>query len=221
MRYLGLALYAEGQTDYHFLLPLLQKLCEDICVSEANCTVEVSPVLGLDDSDDLKNAAREVRITDAARSALGAWNILFVHADGGNDPRRAYGERVQPALDRIGLEFAGPHVAVAAIPVREMEAWVAADGDAFRDVLGITHSNAELGLPLTPPDAEGLPDPKATLDGAFENLNPRRKKRLRGISPFLSALGEKVNLDALRRLSAFKRLEDDLRGALRDLHIID
>lgn len=36
MHYLGLALYAEGATDYYFLRPLLLRLCEDICTQEAS-----------------------------------------------------------------------------------------------------------------------------------------------------------------------------------------
>ena len=35
MQYLSLALYAEGPTDYRFLSPLLQRLCEDICLRDA------------------------------------------------------------------------------------------------------------------------------------------------------------------------------------------
>ena len=35
MHYLGLALYAEGPTDYYFLRPLLPRLCEDICLRMA------------------------------------------------------------------------------------------------------------------------------------------------------------------------------------------
>ncbi len=41
MHYLGIALYAEGPTDYYFLRPLLQRLCEDICLRESPHSVEV------------------------------------------------------------------------------------------------------------------------------------------------------------------------------------
>ena len=53
MQYLSLALYAEGPTDYRFLSPLLQRLCEDICLRDALDLVEVSEVLALDDSEDI------------------------------------------------------------------------------------------------------------------------------------------------------------------------
>ena len=85
MRTLGLALYAEGRTDYYFLLPLLQRLCEDICLREARVDVDVSAVLGLDHPAALNEASREDRITEAARLARESWNILFIHADGAGD----------------------------------------------------------------------------------------------------------------------------------------
>ena len=89
MQYLSLALYAEGPTDYRFLLPLLQRLCEDICLRDALDLVEVSEVLALDDSDETRKESRGHRILDAARRARGAWRILFVHADGESNPDRS------------------------------------------------------------------------------------------------------------------------------------
>lgn len=81
MHYLGLALYAEGSTDYSFLCPLLERLCADLCTSEAVQEVEVSTVLALNHPAHLNNARREQRILAAAKEARGAWGVLFVHAD--------------------------------------------------------------------------------------------------------------------------------------------
>lgn len=71
MQYLSLALYAAGLTDYRFLSPLLQRLCEDICLRDALDLVEVSEVLALDDSDETRKESRGHRILDAARRAGG------------------------------------------------------------------------------------------------------------------------------------------------------
>jgi hypothetical protein len=101
MRYLGLALYAEGRTDYYFLQPLLERLCVDICLREASESIEVTAVLGLDHPPASEQESREVRIREAARSALGQWSVLFVHADGAGDPVRARGEQIR--LDRLRL----------------------------------------------------------------------------------------------------------------------
>ena len=90
MHYLGLALYAEGRTDYYFLRPLLLRLCEDICLNEANQAVEFGEeVVGLNEPARLKDAPREQRIVGAAREAQGAWRILFIHTDGASNAERA------------------------------------------------------------------------------------------------------------------------------------
>ena len=64
MHYLGLALYAEGPTDYGFLCPLLRRLCEDICTRDASDLVEVSDVLSLDHPQATQEALRTATIRD-------------------------------------------------------------------------------------------------------------------------------------------------------------
>ncbi len=71
MHYLGLALYAEGPTDYYFLRPLLLRLCEEICLNEANQSVELGEMISLNEPARLRNAPREERIIEAAREARG------------------------------------------------------------------------------------------------------------------------------------------------------
>jgi hypothetical protein len=162
MHYLGLALYAEGPTDYYFLCPLLRRLCEDICAQEANQSVEVTDVLPLDHPVTSGEASREIRIRDAARLAGGAWRIIFVHADGSGDPGRMREQLAQPALDLLRQEFQGKGLGVAVIPVRETEAWAIADGDALRRVFGTTIIDKDMGLPRTAKALESDADPKAT-----------------------------------------------------------
>ena len=62
MRYLGLALYAEGPTDYRFLSSLLRRLVESLCARLASDIIEVSEVLPLDAPADCKETARGGRI---------------------------------------------------------------------------------------------------------------------------------------------------------------
>ena len=90
MHYLGLALYAEGPTDYYFLRPLLLRLCEEICLNEANQSVEFGEeVISLNEPARMKDAPREERIIEAAREARGAWRIVFIHTDGAGSAERA------------------------------------------------------------------------------------------------------------------------------------
>lgn len=219
MQYLGLALYAEGPTDYYFLRPMLQRLCEDLCASEASEPVDVSEVLSLNHPEELHEEPREQRILAAAKLAQDSWRILFVHADGANDPARARHEQVEPCLSLLGAFFKDDGVGVAVVPIRETEAWGIADGDAVRSAFGTELSDVQLGLPARRA-VEAVADPKAVLLGAFHATNPSGRRRKQGPSPYLNTLGEAVSLHHLRELVAFDRLVSDLREALQKLQIL-
>ena len=220
MRYLGLALYAEGATDYRFLSPLLLRLCEDICLRHASQPVDVSGVLALDDRPGMKKKPREERIADAAMDAAGSWDVLFVHSDGESDPALAVRERIAPALTRLrstGL----PHAeGVAVVPVRETEAWVLTDGDALRAVFGVSLDDAALGLPAPGAAVESVDDPKKRLNLAFEATRPGGRRARAGAASLLNALGERVSLPRLRAVPSFRAVEDELIAALGRLGIL-
>lgn len=220
MIYLGLALYAEGPTDDHFLQPLLHRLCDDLCLRGATQPVDIGGVVRLDDVAQAEGRPREARIVEAARQHQGAWQVLFVHTDGAGDVDQARRQRTQPALDALTREFAGAGCGVAVVPVRETEAWAICDGEALRQVLGTTLDDRSLGLPASARAAESVPDPKAALNGAFRSTNPAPKRLRRGVSPLLNALGESVSLERLRQLPSFLALEDELRVALHRLRVL-
>ncbi len=55
MRYLGLALFAEGPTDYRFLPPVLRRTTEELCLN-ARTTVEIGDVLNLYPPEEYQDA---------------------------------------------------------------------------------------------------------------------------------------------------------------------
>jgi hypothetical protein len=220
MHYVGLALYAEGPTDYHFLRPLLLRLCMDVCTRHADSLVEFNEQLvSLDHPPASRIAPRAQRILEAAKMARGAWRIVFVHADAAGDPVKARGNLVRPALDLLLQEFAGDGIGVAVIPIRETEAWTLSDGDALRAVFMTARSDVELDVPAIG-TIESLHDPKARLQQIFLATKPSLRNRRAGTSPWLEALGETVALDRLRQLAAFRALESELVLALKQLNII-
>lgn len=221
MHYLGLALYAEGPTDYYFLRPLLLRLCIDICVHQADSPVEFNEdFIALDDPAHARGAARHQRIVEAAKQARGAWRIVFVHTDGSGDPAHTRQRLVQPTLEGLQRECAGQGVGVAVIPIRETEAWALADGDALRHAFSTTKSNAELNVPDIGL-VEALADPKARLTQVHLATNPTGRSRRAGTSPRLATLGEAVSLSRLRQLPGFRVLESELIAALVQLNVLE
>ena len=220
MHYLGLALYAEGTTDYQFLTPLLPRLCDHLCATESLAPVDVGDVVALDHPSALHERPRDERIAAAAALHEGAWNIVFVHADGAGDPEKARAEAVQPALDALRARFPAAAPAIGVVPVRETEAWLLADGEALRSVFGVNLTDAQLRLPSPRHLVEALIDPKAVLQAAFMATGPTGQRRRKGTSPMLGALGDQVSLDCLAHLPSFRRLTEDLRAALLQMGVL-
>lgn len=220
MHYLGLALYAEGPTDYQFLGPLLPRLCAHLCATESKASVDVGEVVPLNHPDTLKGRPRDERIAAAAAMHEGAWHIVFVHVDGSGDPDKARSQSVQPALDALHSRFPAAAPGVGVVPVRETEAWLLVDGDALRSVFGVNLSDAQLGLPSPRHTAESCIDPKAVLNAAFLATRPTGLRRRKGTAPMLTALGDQVSLESLAHLPSFRRLTEDLRTALRHMGVL-
>ncbi|MDP3294669.1 MAG: hypothetical protein Q8M37_08015 [Nevskia sp.] len=220
MRYLQPALYAEGKDDYAFLSPLLLRLCEDLCARHSQEPVECGPVLGLDHPACTNDAPRAERIIAAAREAAPAWNVLFIHTDGGNDPDRQREQRVAPALSLLESTFGSGNRGVAVVPICETEAWLIHDGDTLRTLLGTTLTDIELDLPPNTGAVERVADPKRVYQAAFAAGQASPRRRRRDASSLLEALGEQLPLERLRGLSAFKALEAETMDALRELRIV-
>ena len=221
MRRLGLALYAEGADDFLFLPPLLRRAAETLCCARASQIVEIGEVIPLKPPETAREEALESKIFQAAEKALGAFDILFLHQDAGGDADRARKQRIMPAATRIREqlgESAGRSVAV--VPVREMEAWTMADGDALRRAFGTSLDNTELKVPPIPREVERIRDPKFTFNQAFDASRRRRQRGKKSASDFLNLLGEIVSLPILHQVPAFKAFEDELGNALSELHYI-
>lgn len=218
MRYLGLALFAEGRTDHSFLVPLLRRLTDEVCRRRVTEPVEVSNVLSLTSRSPSSEESRVDRILEAARLAWPQWHILFVHADANGDAKRSRSERVEPGLRALRQQFEDHQgFGVGVVPVRMTEAWLLADGDALRGALGFKLTDEELGVPVSPKDVESFSDPKSVFTSAC-----RQHRRSRGPHPtvYLPRLGETASLEILAEVPAFRRLQDDLVEALRDLRIL-
>jgi len=215
-RWLGLALYAEGPTDHHFLDELLRRAVEHLLLDSGHA-VELSSVQRLPVSSGQSD--RAARIASGAEAVQGAFHLLFVHADGAGDAARAKSERVQPGLDAVNARLgAAGRAGVAVIPVKETEAWALADSACLLEILGTKRSPTEVGLPESPREIEALADPKATFAAIVRAARPQRRGRRRPApGPFLGLVGQQARISELGRLSAFDALLQDVDAALTSL----
>lgn len=219
MRYLGLALFGEGITDYKFLTNVIRRTAEDVCAKRVKSPVEIGDVVALRTPVEAIDDPLASKILRSAQNAAGSFDILCIHTDGAGNWEKARDERVHPAAELVGQEESlKPAQTVAIIPVREMEAWVLADGATLRQAFATTLPDEELGIPARPRDVETIYDPKLTLEAAFEKTLPgRRRSRKTSVESYLDTIGEQIDLDKLRGVPSFRRFEEELSLALQHL----
>jgi hypothetical protein len=106
---------------------------------------------------------------------------------------------------------------VIVIPVRMMEAWLLFDKERLREAAGCPLGNAPLDLPRLR-SCEGLADPKERLHRCLRVASEKRGRHLKkfNVDSTLHRLSELIpDFSPLRKLSAFRRLEDELQSVLR------
>lgn len=218
MRYLTLALFAEGPSDQGYLRRIIYRSVVEIGTRLSDQKLDVGE--RFIDGERYASVERAERIREAFEELTrqGAVNLLFIHSDGGADPYAAREERIAPA-QRL-LEPLNPKGfrCVPVVPVRETEARALADLDALLAEFGWTGDIRSLAPEFELSRPEALLDPKVVLT-AFQKRTAgsvRRGRRQR-VESIPAGLGDRASLQKLRTLSAFVEFEADVERALQGM----
>ncbi|XXT17559.1 DUF4276 family protein [Sorangium sp. So ce429] len=204
MIWLCAGVYAEGPTDDRFLCNLLNRILPPLAVEICNGGFDMGEARRISEPRRMRGASREIRISAAIEESWSECNLFVVHSDGEGAPDEVRQERIEPGL--APARRARPDLAAAAcLPVRETEAWMLADPEAFCRIFDTARQ------PTLPRDPEAASDPKKVLETALCGLGARMG---RGVEDYYAVLGAEVRLDALRRLPAFQQFEEELRKAI-------
>ncbi|WP_372425178.1 hypothetical protein [Salinarimonas chemoclinalis] len=216
-RYVVLGLFAEGPSDFGFLLGLLAREAFAVIAREGTQAVIIGePVVSLDG----RSVEDRTRVACALADNV---DVFIVHGDSSRTARAAVERlvvadlrhRAQATCGLAGARFVG------LLPSREMEAWALADPDALAQACGYVAWPASIELFREPTEAERLADPKQALDTAIGTLvGTRRRGRSISAAAYLDRIGETASLERLRRLDSYARFASDLRAALDHLGLL-
>ncbi|MCC6552322.1 MAG: DUF4276 family protein [Polyangiaceae bacterium] len=207
MIYLRAGVYAEGPSDYDFLCRLLDRHIDALAAPLFSGDYVVADTIGIDAPSSAGARHRDERIA-AAVAEHGEICVLFViHADSDGDSERARETRIQPGISAARAALPDREiVAVPCVPVREIEAWLLTDRDAFRELLGSTFDGA------LPADPEKEMDPKAALRRILKDGGARQ-----GPESIYALFGELVQIASLRALPAFLAFEAEMVEAIKQV----
>lgn len=216
--FIGLA--TEGTTDVRFLESIVKRTFEDIALNECQQDIDIyifaseTAKQGLTFPDYVVKASKEGLMT---------WGImtLAIHTDADRDTFQERMEnKIKPALKL--LEKQGEEcckLLTPIIPVRMIEAWMLADKELFKEEIGTSKSDAELGINRDP---ESMADPKQTIENAIriatEHL-PKRRRRL-SIAELYEIIGDIIDLNALSTLDSYRHFKEAVRTTYQALNYI-
>lgn len=206
MIYIRAGLYAEGRTDYEFLLPIINRLLDELAAKIFSGAYELAETLGID-APSATGTTRAARIQQAVLGSIDSCDIFILHADGASDPEGVRQSQIIPGMQAIHSIVSHPHIhCVACIPVREIEAWLLADSRPFERILGKARP---IFLPKQP---EAEIDPKNCLRKILKDGDVRVP-----VNEIYRSFGENVRFEQLRTLPAFRRFEEELIEVLKSL----
>jgi hypothetical protein len=159
----------------------------------------------------LRQSPRTLAERIRATQALYPCDLLFVHRDAERESREMRLAEIRRALGEVLTP-----AAVCVIPVRMQEAWLLIDEGALRLAADNPRGRRALNMPSLE-RLEELPDPKDTLYGLLVEASGLRPGRLHSFHP-AERVHRMANLitdfSPLRRLPAFRALEEDLKAVL-------
>lgn len=220
MRYqVMLGLLYEGTTDARFLKSLVRRTFENIA---RECWGDVEIL----DPVDLKTKTKQFveEVLKAAEIGLHEHGItvLCVHADADNEKdETTYRHKIEPAKKALkeSSEILCANL-VPIVPVQMQEAWLLADLVELKRQIGTNKSDTELGLNRKP---EEFSDPKQAITDAIriarEGMTKRRREDLK-IGELYQPLGQSIPLASLQKLPSYRKFEEHVRDAFRELKLL-
>lgn len=206
MNFLSFTLLSDGSSD-KTLIPHLEWL-----LKQSGVTSVVSTWADLS-----RLRVKPNSLTEKIERSLDLYpcDVLFIHRDAEREPPDNRREEITSALENLTkLHF------VYVIPVRMSEAWLLFDKNAIRRASGNSDGNADINLPKLK-KVENSPDPKELLFEALRVASEKSGRRLKQLNANLPFLRYRVSelvedFSPLRSLSAFQKLEADIKALLAD-----
>lgn len=216
-----IGLITEGSTDIRFLSSIINRSVQEIA---CECETEIE----VPDVQPLRSTGRTFveKMLNASQVACEKYgmSILFIHADSDNkkldDVMNTKFKPFQNELSTKNENSYCKHI-VPTIPIQMIESWMMADKQLLKQLINAESlHNAALGLERMP---ESYADPKSVIENAIRKsllYMPKKKRNQIKISNLYEILGNRLDLNSLRKLPSFKLFEDNILQSFRELHLI-
>ena len=217
---ISIGLFREGNTDARLLTSIIKRTFDSVSF-EYGDTIVISHIQTIE----VKQRKFVDAMTNAAKKCMEQYGIaiLCVHTDADSPTDEiAMRYKIEPALNKIRkMKDNSCKLIVPVIPVQMSEAWMLADKSLLKQYIVTSKSDQELGINKTP---ESISNPKQVIEEAIriarKGLPKRRRKNFK-IGELYESIGVNISLENLRQLPSFRKFEDNVRNAFRELKYLN
>lgn len=221
IRQIFIGLTTEGSTDVRFLKSIVERTFIDVAFE---CDCDIEPLVGVLEVDkhDMSFVDYVVKASRQGVDEMGM-TVLCIHADAdAPDNTAVYSNKIAPANAALGQCDEDTHcrIMVPAVPVQMIEAWMLADKQLLKDVIGTSLSDEELGINRAP---ESIANPKTAISNAIRIDSQSKTKRRRRdftIANLYDYIGERIELAQLDKLPSYQCFKNEVRNAYRCLNLM-
>ena len=215
-----IGLFREGSTDARLLEGIIKRTFEDVSF-ECRKELEISRIHHLE----VKKSNFTDEVLAAAREGVIEFGIMIlcVHTDADKPTDEwVMKNKIIPVFQKIQTcDNNTCKLIVPVIPVRMSEAWMLADTNLFKKEIRTKKSDHELGINKAP---ESFADPKQVIEEAIRIARKdesKRKWNTSCIGELYEPIGNNISLESLRQLPSFRKFEDNVRSAFRELNYLN
>lgn len=213
---------AEGNTDYKFLMPIIEKTINDIAFNEIESEVEISVF----EVENKKRGGFNNHVFEASKNGFSQFGImwLIVHTDADNATSKAvYEFKINPAIEflRTNSEKEICKNLIPLAPIYETESWMLANKDLIKRQIGTNKSDEDLGINGHP---ESFNKPKEKIEEAIrigrQDLSSKIRSKI-SILDLYSIIGQSLSIQDLEKFRSYVEFQNNIRIAMREMNLIN
>lgn len=211
---------AEGNSDYEFLTPIIEKTLIEI--AQAGRGVFDVDVKKIDCGKGDSFSQFVFNASKVAWQDLGM-HLLIVHSDADNESNdNTYINKINPAKEFIEQQIDTECCKnmIALVPIYETESWMLADKELFKKTIGTKKSESELNINGHP---ERINNPKERIIEAIRIGRAELPKKMRNnldIKDLYSYLGEALRVEKLESFNSYIDFKNNVKQELVKLSLL-
>ncbi len=221
MQQIYIGLMTEGKTDWRFFESIVIETFKEISF-ECNQVPEVYSVRFVKDLEEKKFIDKVLEASKKGVEEFGI-TILCVQADADTTTSKdTYQYKINPAKKILKEQNEEDYckILVALVPLQETESWLLADKELFKNEIGTTKTNKQLGINRNP---EAIANPKEIIQEAIRIVQKKNTKQRRdeiNISELYKKIGDNLDLRKLDQLESYQDFKNNVREAYKELGLL-